>query len=75
MNITPIYKTISVIDHKATGEIARKMRTESGMPRWQVVVRTGLIDLEHLSLLERGEIPWTEERFQRFVRVLQTDAC
>lgn len=68
--LSPIYKSVQVIDNERTGWLVKTMRIAASMPRWQVAKRVGLIDVEHLELLEAGQCQFTLELFDRFNKVL-----
>lgn len=68
--LSPIYKSVQVIDNRATGELISRYRMAISMPKWKLVKRVGLVNVEHLDLLERGECQFTPELFDRFNKVL-----
>lgn len=63
-------KTITVLDHAATGARARKMR-DRNKKSLREVAKKMRISAAFLSDLERGRRNWTEGTFNRFKEALR----
>jgi transcriptional regulator with XRE-family HTH domain len=66
------YKTITVVDHEATGAAWRKIRQDVGFTLRSLARKMG-ISAPFLSDLERGRRNWTEEIEQTYARHLGVD--
>lgn len=62
-------KQVPVIDHKATGEYARKARKREGLSLREVARRMGM-SAAFISDLERGNRNWTEELAAKYGRTI-----
>lgn len=65
-----VTRKVETIDHFATGEQARKLRTKSGKSLRVVACALGFT-ASYLSELERGRKNWNSDLLRRFERTLK----
>lgn len=70
MRSVPVFKSIKVVDHVATGRALRTMRRKEFLKLHEVASKMG-ISLMYLSNLERGARNWNEDLITRFEKAIK----